>query len=232
VPALPEILFQDARFVVLNKPAGLPVHPGPKGGPSVEDVLPHLSRRKDGPWLVHRLDADTAGCLLIALRKAALIAAQAEFSAGRTQKTYWAVVRGTPHGNSGTVAAPLKRITNKTGWRMAVDPTGQPALTHWRVLGYGNGLSWLECTPTTGRTHQIRVHCAQLGTPILGDPIYGGSTGEPLHLLARALRLELDPPVIAEADPPPHMLRALQECGYRPRAITPASIPRTAGHNG
>ena len=70
------ILFQDPRFVVLNKPPGLAVHPGPRGGPSVEDCFPQLSRRKDGPWLAHRLDADTAGCLVVALRKAALIAAQ------------------------------------------------------------------------------------------------------------------------------------------------------------
>jgi len=227
VPALPEILYQDARFVVLNKPSAVPVHPGPKGGASVEDVFPHLSRRKDGPWLAHRLDADTAGCLLIALRKTALLAAQAEFSAGRVHKTYWAIVRGTPPAESGTVDAPLKRITNKTGWRMAVDPTGQQALTHWRVLGHADGLTWLECTPKTGRTHQVRVHCAELGTPILGDPLYGGGTDHPLHLLARALRLALDPPISAEAEPPAHMLRALQACGYRPRA----TMARTAGHN-
>lgn len=224
---LPEILFQDARFVVLNKPAGLPVHPGPKGGPSVEDVFPQLSRRKDGPWLAHRLDADTAGCLLIALRKAPLLAAQAEFAAGRAHKTYWAIVRGTPSTEAGTVVAPLKRLSDKSGWRMVVDPSGQSAITHWRLLGHANGISWLECTPKTGRTHQVRVHCAHLGTPILGDPIYGGGTDQPLHLLARALRLDLDPLVAAEADPPPHMRSALDACGYRPRPSA-----RNAGKSG
>ena len=84
---MPPILFRDERFVVLDKPAGLPVHPGPRGGSSVEDFFPELSRRKSGPWLVHRLDADTSGCLVVALRRAALVAAQAEFAAGRARKT-------------------------------------------------------------------------------------------------------------------------------------------------
>lgn len=88
---MPPILFRDQRFVVLDKPAGLPVHAGPRGGASVEDWFPALSRRKDGPWLVHRLDADTAGCLIVALRYSALRAAQAEFAAGRVHKIYWAV---------------------------------------------------------------------------------------------------------------------------------------------
>ena len=86
--AAPPILFQDQRFVVLDKPAGLAVHAGPGGGASVEDWFPLLSRRKDGPWLAHRLDADTAGCLVIALRKAALLAAQAAFPRGQPQNTY------------------------------------------------------------------------------------------------------------------------------------------------
>jgi tRNA pseudouridine32 synthase/23S rRNA pseudouridine746 synthase len=129
------ILFLDQRFVVLDKPAGLAVHPGPRGGASVEDVFPRLSRRKDGPWLAHRLDADTAGCLVVALRKAALIAAQAEFTAGRVEKTYWAVCAGGPVAESGTIEAPLLRRSDKAGWRMVADAGGQAARTDWRVLG-------------------------------------------------------------------------------------------------
>jgi tRNA pseudouridine32 synthase/23S rRNA pseudouridine746 synthase len=206
------ILFQDNRYIVLNKPAGLAVHPGPGGGPSVEDFFPELSRRKDGPWLAHRLDADTAGCLVVALRKAALIAAQAEFAAGRVHKTYWAVVDGVPEADSGTIAEPLLRRSDKSGWRMVVDAAGQSAETAWEVLGRGPGIAWVAFRPTTGRTHQIRVHAARLGWPILGDPIYG--TGDPLHLLARAIQLDLDPALIAEAPPPGHMLAALRSCGF------------------
>jgi tRNA pseudouridine32 synthase/23S rRNA pseudouridine746 synthase len=175
IPTDPPILFRDQRFVVLDKPAGLPVHPGPRGGPSVEDWFPSLSRRKDGPWLAHRLDADTAGCLVIALRKAALIAAQAAFAEGRARKSYWAVVSGGPVEDAGTVDAPLARRDGKAGWRMAPDPSGHRAVTDWRVLGRVDGLAWLELHPHTGRTHQIRVHCALLGCPILGDPVYGES---------------------------------------------------------
>ena len=207
------ILFRDNRFVVLNKPAGLKVHPGPGGGPSVEDEFPALSRRDDGPWLAHRLDADTAGCLVVALRKQALIAAQAEFAAGRAEKTYWAVVRGAPPGEAGTIDAPLRRVSTPAGWRMHAGPGGDPAVTDWRLRGQGDGLSWLECHPRTGRTHQVRAHAAVLGCPLLGDPVYGDGDG-PLHLLARAIHLHLDPPVLAEAPVPPHMQAALARCGW------------------
>jgi tRNA pseudouridine32 synthase/23S rRNA pseudouridine746 synthase len=213
------ILFQDNRFVVLDKPPGLPVHAGPRGGPSVEDAFPLLSRRRDGPWLAHRLDADTSGCLVVALRRAALLAAQAAFAAGDVEKTYWAVVRGRPESASGRTDASLLKRSDRGGWRMVVDPDGQTAVTAWRVLGRGRGLSWLELRPSTGRTHQIRVHCAHLGCPILGDPIYGTARDgdEPdgvLHLLARAIHLPLDPPLTATAPPPAHMRGALRVCGW------------------
>ncbi|MSO91724.1 MAG: RNA pseudouridine synthase [Acetobacteraceae bacterium] len=208
-----KILFQDARFVVFDKPAGLPVHPTRRGGPSIEAFFPDISCRKDGPWLAHRLDTDTAGCLLVALRKAALMAAQVEFVAGRVRKTYWAVVRGGPAKDSGEINSPLLRRTGPTGWRMTVDPKGQRAVTAWRVLGRAAGITWLELRPRTGRTHQLRVHCAALGFPIVGDPVYGDGVGQ-LHLLARALELDLGPPVTATAEPPAHMRVALVQCGW------------------
>ncbi len=206
------ILHRDTHFVVLNKPAGLAVHPGPGGGPSVEDCFPALSRRRDGPWLAHRLDADTAGCLVVALRKAPLLTAQAEFAAGRAHKAYWAVVHGQPEADGGTVDAPLLKRQNRTGWSMIVDAAGQPAVTDWRVLGRGEGMAWLELSPRTGRTHQIRVHCAYAGWPILGDPLYGKGGG--LHLLARSIQLDLDPPLSAIAPPPAAMQAALRSCGW------------------
>ena len=213
------ILFQDSRFVVIDKPAGLPVHAGPRGGASVEDVFPELSRRKDGPWLAHRLDADTAGCLVVALRRAALHEAQAAFAAGPVRKIYWAVVRGGPAADSGVVDAPLLKRSDVAGWRMVMDKAGKPAVTDWQVRGRAAGISWLELHPRTGRTHQIRVHCALLGCPILGDPVYGAEKGT-LHLLARAITLPLDPPVTATAPPPQHMAAALAACGY-PSFLTP-----------
>ncbi len=227
---LPAILFQDRRFVVLDKPAGLPVHAGPRGGASVEDWFPQLSRRKDGPWLAHRLDADTAGCLVIALRRAALLEAQAAFAGGTARKEYWAVVSGRPAQDAGTVSAPLLKRTGPAGWRMVVDPAGQAAVTDWRVMGAADGVAWLALRPRTGRTHQVRVHCAVLGCPVLGDPVYGGPDGRGrLQLLARSIDLPLAPPVSAVAPPPAHMLPKLSACGFAPdRCAGRADQPPTA----
>ena len=218
-------LFRDARFVVLDKPPGLPVHAGPRGGPSVEDWFPRLSRRRTGPWLAHRLDADTSGCLVVALRRAALHEAQQCFAEGRAEKVYWAVVHGGPVGNAGVVDAPLLKRTGPGGWRMAVDPAGQAAQTDWVVRGHSRGqdsgqgsrLTWLELRPRTGRTHQVRVHCAALGCPLVGDPVYGSGDGQ-LQLLARAVRLPLAAPVEATAPPPAHMRDRLRSCGWDGRA--------------
>lgn len=207
------ILFQDARFVVFDKPAGLPVHAGPSGGPSVEDFFPQLSRRRDGPWLVHRLDADTSGCLVVALRRAALHEAQAAFAAGRVRKTYWAVVTGHPKAMSGRVSLPLQKVSDRSGWRMIGGPAGLPAETDWRVAGQNADCSWLELHPRTGRTHQVRAHCAALGCPVIGDPVYGGAPGR-LHLLARSIAIPLEPLLAAEANPPAHMLAALRRLYY------------------
>jgi 23S rRNA-/tRNA-specific pseudouridylate synthase len=127
---------------------------------------------------------------------------------------YWAVVTGGPEGESGTVDAPLLK-TNKPGaWRMMIDPAGQQARTAWRLLGRGGGRAWLELMPQTGRTHQVRVHCAHLGCPLVGDAIYGAGGGERLHLLARAIMLPMSEPVSAEAAPPGHMREALRALGW------------------
>jgi len=212
-PISARILAQGHGWVVINKPAGLPSHPSRAGGPSVEDYFPALSRRKDGPWLAHRLDTDTAGCLLIALRKSVLIAAQTAFAAGDATKIYWAVVAADITAGSGIIDAPLGKRTSPKGWRIVPDPAGDRAVTEWRVLGRAPSLTWLELRPRTGRTHQLRVHCTLLGGAILGDPVYG-SKAAGLNLLSRSLTLPLDPPICAIATAPPHMEAALKACGW------------------
>ena len=214
----PEILFQDNRFIVINKPAGLPVHASRGGGlrgtgGNVEDFFPYFARGKSGPWLAHRLDRDTAGCLVIALKKSALIAAQTLFANGGVEKTYWAIVAGTPSRSAGEIDLPLAKVTSGRDWKMAAAAGAQPAFTRWRLRGAGSGFSWLELHPKTGRTHQIRAHCAAIGHPIIGDPVYG-SGGGPLCLLARAILLPLDPPVGAISPVPPHMENGLKSCGW------------------
>ena len=214
-PVGPAILLHTNDLLILDKPAGLAVHAGPRGGASLEDHLEALRLGKRHlPQPAHRLDADTAGCLVLGRTKPALAALGRLFATpGAVEKTYWAVVRGGPPEDDGLIEAPLlKRSTARDGWRMIVDPKGQAAVTDWRVLGRGPGTTWLELTPRTGRTHQLRVHCAHRAWPILGDARYGGGPGA-LHLLARAIRLPLDPPIAATAPVPAHMRMALAACG-------------------
>lgn len=216
------VLFRSNRLLVIDKPAGLPVHPSrTSSGPSVEDWFPLMSRRSDGPWLVHRLDQDTAGCLAIALRKQALIGLQAGMSDGAVHKTYWAVVQGRPAGDSGEVNAPLLRTEQGRRWRMSVSPKGESARTRWRVKGHcaKRNLSWLELELLTGRTHQIRVHCAFLGVPVYGDSVYGDQTGTaPIHLLAqRWSAVDGETSIDAVAPVPEHMQAAMRACGWSER---------------
>ncbi|RJF80840.1 RNA pseudouridine synthase [Oleomonas cavernae] len=219
------VLYKDSLIIVVDKPAGLPVHQGPGGGPNLEQSFVHLRYGLPrAPSLGHRLDRDTTGCLVLGRHPKALAKLGKIFAGGRAEKTYWAVVHGRPAQASGTIDLSLTKLTPKQGWRMVVSPDGQNAVTDYKVMGSSadGRLSWLECKPRTGRTHQIRVHCAELGCPILGEPIYGRAEGapppdEPLHLLARAIRLPLYPsrdPVEVVAPPPEHMLTALAACGY------------------
>ncbi len=211
----PEILFADKRFLIINKPAGLAVHASRAGGPSIEDFFPAWRTGRQGPWLAHRLDQDTAGCLLIGLKKSALIAAQALFASGAVEKIYWALVRGVPSQTSGTIKLPLIKLTSGKAWKMAPGD-GPPAITAWTLKGKTANTAWLELKPQTGRTHQIRAHLAAIGHPIIGDAIYGGGPG-PLNLLARALTIPLDPPAMAVAPMPSHMLTGAIDCGYHAR---------------
>ena len=212
------VLYRDGLMIVIDKPAGIPVHAGPGGGPNLErsfDALRYGLPRP--PALAHRLDRDTSGCLVLGRHPKALRRLGRLFADGKVEKTYWAIVEGTPAGESGRIELRLKKIERRDGWTMTADEGGQSAVTDWRLAGRGAGISWLELYPRTGRTHQIRVHCAKaLGCPVLGDRTYGAQRTGPLNLHSRAISLPLYPArdaIRIEAPPPAHMLEALRACG-------------------
>ena len=210
-------------MLVIDKPAGLPVHPGPKGGPTLTDHLDSLSfglpRR---PEAAHRLDRDTSGCLVLGRHAKALARLNRLFADGKVDKRYWALVEGGPVEDEGRIDLPLaRRSDDPRSWWMKTDPAGAPSLTLYRVLGRGPDLAWLELNPVTGRTHQLRVHCAAMGWPIRGDAIYGGAgrDGPGLQLHARTLSLPLYPKreaITVEAPAPKHMREGLTACAWVP----------------
>lgn len=239
------VLYRDALMLVIDKPAGFAVHKGPKGGESLEDYFGALRfGLPRAPALAHRLDRDTSGCLVLGRHRKALAELGRLFKDGRVGKTYWAVVAGGPSEAEGRIELPLGRKDATRGWWMKHDPAGQPAATTWTVLGRsaavtepepavadvardragakGNPhhLTWLALEPLTGRTHQLRVHCAAMGWPIVGDSVYGGAPrvgGRGLHLHAQEVVVPLyknRAAIRVSAPVPPHIEVALRACGW------------------
>jgi tRNA pseudouridine32 synthase/23S rRNA pseudouridine746 synthase/23S rRNA pseudouridine1911/1915/1917 synthase len=213
------VLYRDGLIIVIDKPAGIAVHPGPGGGPNLESRFDELRfGLPHPPSLAHRLDRDTSGCLVLGRHPKALRRLGKLFAGGQVEKVYWAVVEGRPPEAEGRIETGLRKLSRGGSWRMIVDPAGQSAVTEYKVCGIAGGRSWLELRPRTGRTHQLRVHCAELGCPVVGDPVYGHGAGAlPLMLYARSMTLPLYParPALEIAAPvPQHMLAALQRLGY------------------
>jgi tRNA pseudouridine32 synthase/23S rRNA pseudouridine746 synthase len=227
------VLYRDALMLVIDKPPAMAVHAGPKNstqrGESVEDHFDDLRfGLPRGPALAHRLDRDTSGCLVLGRHRKALAQLGKLFRNGEIDKTYWAVVEGSPATGEGVIDLALGRLDATRGWWMKPDPNGQPATSKWRVLGKSGALSWLALEPLTGRTHQLRVHCAEMGWPIVGDAIYGTaprSGGPIMHLHAREIVVPLyknRAPVRVVAPVPHHMRAALAACGWKDEAAEAA----------
>jgi RluA family pseudouridine synthase len=212
------VLYRDGLILVIDKPAGIAVHPGPGGGPDLESRFDELRfGLPHPPRLAHRLDRDTSGCLVLGRHPKALRRLGALFAGGRVEKVYWAVVEGRSAEEAGQIETGLRKLARGSGWRMVVDPAGQKAITDYRICGIAEGRAWLELRPRTGRTHQLRIHCAELGCPVVGDPVYGHSeVSEPLMLYSRSIILPLypaTPPLEITAPVPAHMRAALRKLG-------------------
>lgn len=219
------LLYEDKKLYVFNKPAGLAVQGGSGVTRHVDGMLEAWRNQKgEKPRLVHRLDRDTSGVLVVAKTRSAAQALAAAFRARETKKTYWALVRGVPKKREDKISTWLVKEATPEGDKMRVCPHGEPdsdhAVSHYRVIDTrGQILSWLEMEPYTGRTHQLRVHAAYIGHPIIGDPKYffadqnwelPGGIQNRLHLHARRIRIPNPSGGILDvtAPLPPHMVQS------------------------
>ena len=226
------ILYEDDDIYVFNKPHGLAVQGGSGTKRHIDGMLKSLPNKKgEPPRLVHRLDRDTSGCLVVAKTKAAASHFGTVFRSRSARKIYWAIVAGNPHPQQGEISCFLARQSTEDGEQMVVVKNGTPGAQH--SMSYysttdtaSRRFAWVTLKPVTGRTHQLRVHMAQLGTPIIGDPRYfnienmQGAPGlsEGLHLHARRIaiplrngkRLDISAPL------PPHMRASFEALGFDP----------------
>ena len=231
-PAVPEaqdipltILYEDSDLAVVVKPCGMVVHPaaGNEDGTLVNALLHHLDSLGGiggelRPGIVHRLDKDTSGLLLVAKNDASQLALSEQLSARSMEKHYRALVEGNIREDSGRIEAAIAR-SKKDRKKMAVDEEGREAITEWTVLARGNGVTLLDVHILTGRTHQIRVHTKHIGHPVCGDPIYGSPKGAKVpRLMLHAYSLSFTHPTSGErmtftAELPEEFLRGMKSHG-------------------
>ena len=223
------VIYEDPQAFVLNKPPGLATQGGTKTTQHLDRLLDGIGDERGRPKLVHRLDKDTSGALLVARTARAAGHFAKSFSGRTARKVYWALVVGVPDRDEGVIDAPLAKQPGTGGEKMHVsEEAGLPARTRWRLVERaGNRTAWVELQPLTGRTHQLRVHMAALGHPIVGDGKYGGPeaflTGgisRKLHLHAR--RIRIDAPdggsIDVSAELPSHFAESLATLGFEPMA--------------
>jgi 23S rRNA pseudouridine955/2504/2580 synthase len=224
------VLQKTPAALMLNKPPGLATQGGTGTFNHVDGLLDAYHEDDEPrPRLVHRLDKDTSGVLLVARTPGSAAFFSKRFSGRSAKKIYWALVVGVPDVEDGTIDAPLAKQPGTGGEKMHVDTeNGQPAKTRYRVIDRaGNRAAWVELQPLTGRTHQLRVHLAAIGHPIVGDGKYGGqdafltgSISRKMHLHAR--RLIIDAPggntLDATAELPEHFAASMEQLGFDPSA--------------
>ena len=201
-----DIVYEDADLIVVNKPRGLVVHPAPghPDGTLVNALLHHCGDSLSGiggemrPGIVHRLDKDTSGLLLVAKNDQSQLALSRQLQERQMEKHYRALVEGNLREDSGRIDQPIAR-SKKDRKKMAIDPEGRPSITDWTVLARGRNVTLLDVHILTGRTHQIRVHMKSIGHPVCGDPIYGSGRGAKVpRLMLHAYTLSFTHPRTGE----------------------------------
>jgi len=225
------LIYDDPKVFVFNKPAGLAVQGGSGVSRSVDHMLEAWRNRQgEKPRLVHRLDRDTSGVLVVARTRLAAMKLAEAFRERETKKTYWALVKGVPKKREDKISTWLVKEPTPDGDRMRVAKHGEEgadhAVSYYRVVEQaGQTLSWLEMEPYTGRTHQLRVHAAHIGCPIIGDPKYfeadtnwdfPGGMQNRLHLLARRIIIPHPEKGVIDvtAPMPPHMRQSWNLLGF------------------
>ena len=248
------VIHRDAAAIVVNKPPGLATQGGTRTERHLDGLLDALTFGSEGrPKLVHRLDKDTSGALVVARNARAAAAFAKSFSSRTARKVYWAIVAGVPSPDDGLINLPIAKQPGTGGEKMHVsEEAGSPARTRYRVIERaGNRAAFVELQPLTGRTHQLRVHLAAIGHPIVGDGKYGGPdaflTGgisRKMHLHARRIRIDHPDgePIDVTADLPQHFADSLTHLGFstaegdalpldEPKAAdTPEGQRRAAAH--
>jgi 23S rRNA pseudouridine955/2504/2580 synthase len=221
------VLYRDDEVIALNKPHGLAVQGGTNTERHLDALLDALRfGSSERPRLVHRLDKDTSGVLVLGRTPRATAELAAAFRGKTTRKIYWAAVVGLPKPRDGKVDLPLAKLPGRLGERVVPDEdAGKPAVTRYQTVSHAsNKVAWLALMPITGRTHQLRAHCAVLGTPVLGDGKYGGAAARPegvpeprkLHLHSRTLILPRPNGSVLRitAPLPPHMKETWRFFGF------------------
>ncbi|UHD44659.1 RluA family pseudouridine synthase [Aureimonas altamirensis] len=225
------LIYEDDKVFVFNKPAGLAVQGGSGVTRHVDKMLESWrNRRGERPRLVHRIDRDTTGILVVARTRTAAVALTKAFRERETKKVYWALVKGVPAPREGRISTYLAKEQTPDGDRMRIarhgDDGADHALTHYRVIDQvAQSFAWLEMEPYTGRTHQLRVHATHIGHPILGDPKYfehdtnwefPGGVQKKLHLHARRIIIpHPDGGFVDQIAPlPPHMVQTWNLFGF------------------
>jgi 23S rRNA pseudouridine955/2504/2580 synthase len=232
------VLYRDPEMLIINKPPGLAVQGGTGTIRHLDALLEALRfEAEEAPRLVHRLDKDTSGVLVLARNAGAAAKLAAAFRGKAASKVYWAAVIGVPEPRQGRIDLPLAKIGGSGFERVEPEDDGKPAVTYYTVVEHaGKKLAFVALMPATGRTHQLRAHCKAIGTPILGDAKYGGIAGgesglpstRKLHLHARSIAIPHPGGGIVEATAPlpPHMVETWRFFGFPEKIPDPFAALR------